>query len=367
MVDICIVGSGAGAGPIAYELSRAGAKVVVLEKGDFYSEADFSKDEIAYCRRSIVTPNLRDEYHVIEDFDGKRWVAMPTFRSKWDFWNGNIVGGSSNFMSGFFHRLHPKDFRLLSEFGKIEGANIADWPIGYAEMEPFYEKVERIVGVSGRVTPFRFQEPRSTPDFPYPPTREQPVSGLIDKACKKAGISVIATPRAILSKDHGQREGCYYSNYCGSYGCSSGAKGSARAALLQPALESGNLKIVTGAFVKRLQTDEKGRVTEVHYLKEGKEVRLKAKIFVVAAQAIETSRLLLNSRSKRFPDGLVRNFSVKVCLSTVRSKSGIFWMKRQKGGSAKRSGNTPIRFSKPTDSNGIPKRDFYGERDFIKL
>ena len=162
MVDICIIGSGAGAAPIAYELSKAGAKVVVLEKGDFYREEDFSKDEIAFCRRSIITPKLKDEYHLIEDKEDGAWVATPTYSSGWDFWNGNIVGGSSNLMSGFFHRLHPKDFRLKSEFGEIAGANVVDWPISYAELEPFYEKVERVVGVSGEVTPFKFQEPRST-------------------------------------------------------------------------------------------------------------------------------------------------------------------------------------------------------------
>ena len=110
MVDICIIGSGAGAAPIAYELSKAGAKVVVLEKGDFYREEDFSKDEIAFCRRSIITPKLKEECHLIEDKEDGAWVATPTYSSGWDFWNGNIVGGSSNLMSGFFHRLHPKIF-----------------------------------------------------------------------------------------------------------------------------------------------------------------------------------------------------------------------------------------------------------------
>lgn len=297
MYDICIIGSGAGAGPIAYELSKAGAKVVVLEKGGYYKEEDFSKDEIAYCRRSIVTPKLSDEYHVVD--------GTPTFKSGWDFWNGNIVGGSSNFMSGFFHRLHPKDFRLFSEFGKIEGANVVDWPISYEELEPYYEKVEKIVGISGK-------------NFPYPPTIEHPISKLIDKSCQSATV----TPRAILTASKGDRDACYYSNYCGSYGCSSGAKGSSRAALLQPALKSGNLTIKTHAFVKRLVEQNK-EVKEAEYIDEKGEVKtIKAKIFVLSAQAVESCRLLLNSKSKNFPNGLANN-SGQVGKNLLFSAGGI--------------------------------------------
>ncbi len=305
--DVCIVGSGAGAGPIAYELSKAGKKVVILEKGDFYKEENFSKDEIAFCRRSIVTPNLKDEYHLIEDKENGKWVTTPTYELGWDFWNGNIVGGSSNFMSGFFHRLHPKDFRLKSEFGDIKGANISDWAISYEEMEPYYTKVEKIVGVSGKVTPYKFQEPRSTKDFPYPPTAEQPVSKLIDQSCRALGITAVKTPRAIMSVPKGERSACYYSNYCGSYGCSSGAKGSARAALLQPALKTGNLTIKTKHHVKTLEVNEKGHIVFAKCIHEGKEVTVKATLFVVATQAMETSRLLLNSKSKYFLNGLANN------------------------------------------------------------
>jgi len=94
--DVCIVGSGAGAGPIAYELSKAGYKVLVLEKGAWFNKEDMFKDEIAICRRSTFTPKLNEEQHVIEEkIDGK-YEKTPTSESGWDFWNGNIVGGSSN-------------------------------------------------------------------------------------------------------------------------------------------------------------------------------------------------------------------------------------------------------------------------------
>ncbi len=322
MYDICIIGSGAGAGPIAYELVKAGKKVVVLEKGGFYKEEDFSKDEIAYCRRSVVTPKLKDEYHVLEERENGGWSATATFKSGWDFWNGSVVGGSSNFMSGFFHRLHPKDFRLLSEFGAIKGANVANWPISYDELEPYYEKAERIIGISGKAMPHIYESPRSTKDFPYPPTYEHPIAKLVDKSCKSLGINVLKTARAILSRSKESRNECYYSNYCGSYGCSSGAKGSSRSALLQPILNDKNLTIITHAFVKKLVESEK-KVKEVEYIdKNGDTKTIKAKIFVVAAQAVESCRLLLNSKSKNFPNGLANN-SGQVGKNLLFSAGGI--------------------------------------------
>lgn len=305
--DLCIVGSGAGAGPIAYELCRAGFKVLILEKGPWYEKKDFFKDEIAVCRRSTFTPRLDLEQHVIETQEGTAWVTTPTSESGWDFWNGSMVGGSSNLMSGYFHRLKPKDFKLKSNYGEIAGVNIEDWPISYEDLEPYYEKVERVVGVSGVVVDHPFQEPRSTADFPYPKVEESGVSAWFDAAARKLGLASIPTPRAILSVAKGARNACEYSGYCGSYGCSSGAKGSAREALLHPALETGNLEIRPHAFVKKIHSDAK-RVTFAEYLdKSGVSHKVEAKLFVVAAQAIETARLLLNSANRFFPKGLANN------------------------------------------------------------
>jgi choline dehydrogenase-like flavoprotein len=321
--DVCVIGSGAGAGPIIYELSKIGLKVCVLEKGDIYNEKDFSKDEIALVRRPIYTPNLKDEYHTIEEFIDGSWQKFPTYETGWSFWNGNLLGGSSNFMSGYFHRLKPNDFKLASRYGVPENSNIVDWPISYDDMEKYYEKVERVVGVSGEVQEYEFMEPRSTKDFPYKALHENKIVNLIDKACQELNYKVIKTPRAILSKQKEHRNPCYYSNYCGSYACSSGAKGSSRASLLKEALLTNNVTIIPNAFVIKLNTSKNKKITSAVYLSKNENKKeIKAKLFVLAAQAVESSRLLLNSKDENFPFGVANN-SKNVGKNFLSSSGGI--------------------------------------------
>ena len=307
--DVCVIGSGAGAGPVVLTLAEAGYSVLVLEKGPWWTEQDFYKDELACCRRSVYTPELTDEQHVIEDLDSEGdWVGESTSDSGWDFWNGNCVGGSSNFMSGFFYRLKPEDFRLLSEFGPLAGANIADWPISYEELEPWYSKVESEVGISGKIVDHPLAEPRSTADFPYLPTQEHPIAQRIDSTCQELGLHPLPTPRAILSRAKDKRRSCEYSGYCGSYGCSSGAKGSARAALLDRALATGRCEIRPHSKVYKLVSNAKGKVVAADYYDaDGRTQKVGAKIFVVACQAIETSRLLLSSTGPKHANGLANN------------------------------------------------------------
>ena len=301
--DVCIIGSGAGGSPIAYELSHAGYDVVVLEKGKWFKEEDFSKDELAVCRREIYSPRLEDEFHIVNVKENGKWTRYDGREYSWSFWNGCIVGGASNFMSGYFHRLKPNDFKLKSTYGEIEGANVEDWPISYDELEPYYTKVEQIVGVSGKVKKHSFLEPRSTPDFPMPPLLENKVTTWFDTACNKLGYEYIQTPRAILSKPRQNRSDCYYSNFCGSYPCSSGAKGSGRAALLQNC----EAEVRTEAFVYKLQSDKTRVHTAYYYDANNQTQKVHAKIFVLAATPIETCRVLLNSKNRYFPNGLANN------------------------------------------------------------
>ena len=210
-------------------------------------------------------------------------------------------------MSGYFHRLKPIDFRLKSEFGAIEGANVEDWPIDYDELEPYYAMVEKVVGVSGRVSEHPHQEPRST-DFPFPPVAEHAISSWIDESSKEIGYHAVPVPRAILSQPAMGRNSCEYSGYCSSYGCASGAKGSGRAALLNHAVATGNCTITPHAKVYKIETDSQGEISGVlYYDKAGRKQVATAKYYVVACQAVETSRLLLASKGEKFPNGIANN------------------------------------------------------------
>ena len=318
MVDACIIGSGAGGSPIAYELANAGFNVVVLEKGENYTEEDFNKDELAVCRRDMFTPPLREQKHIINEYkeDGT-FTRYDGEKENWSFWNGSMVGGSSNLMSGYFHRLKPNDFKLKSVYGAIKGANIVDWPMSYEDLEPYYTKVEAVVGVSGKIIKHKNQEPRSTKDFLYPELQTNGATKWFDKACASLGYESMPTPRAILSQNALSRKGCFYSNFCGSYGCASGAKGSGRVALLQKC----KAEIITDAFVYKLESNAKQITRAYYYTKHGVRHSIRAKIFVLAAQAIESSRLLLNSKNRYFPNGLA-NSSGQVGKNLIFSAGG---------------------------------------------
>ena len=302
--DVCVIGSGAGGGPVAYTLAKAGYSVAVLEKGPWYNEKDFFKDE-QLGRHQVFRSKSKDERHVLEEpNDDGAWSSTTTSQ----FWGGNIVGGASNFMSGYFHRLKPEDFRQLSTFGKIEGANRVDWPISYADLEPYYTLVEQVIGISGKVVQHPNLEPRSTKDFPFPPTAEHPIATWFDTACNDMGLHPIPMARCILSRPFNNRRSCEYSGYCGSYGCASGAKGSSRAALLDPAIMTGNCEMITHAKVYRINSDSKGKVSSVDYYDHEKNsIRIVAKIFVVACYSIETARLLLSSPGEKHPQGMGNN------------------------------------------------------------
>jgi choline dehydrogenase-like flavoprotein len=321
--DVAIIGSGASGGAVAYSLTKAGYKVALIEKGRVISRDEFSKDELAYTRRDILTPNIYQEYHILEYIENGKWVSKATNQLGSSFFNGNMLGGSSNLMSGMFHRMHPDDFKL-GDIAPIQGANIQNWAIDYSELEPYYDKAEELVGISGRYTPHRWEPPRKHKEFRYPPLAENKVVKLIDKSCQYLGIEPLTTPRAILSQKHNHRDGCYYSGFCGSYGCSSGAKGSSLEAFIIPALQTNNLDIYTNTQAIKLHTSRSDKIEFVECVNtvDKKTLKIYASAFVLSAQAHESVRLMLNSASKEHPDGLA-NSSKELGKNLIFSAGGV--------------------------------------------
>lgn len=301
-VDVCVVGSGAGGAPLATQLAMAGARVVILEKGPWYKQEDFDHDEIKNCRRNYWAPYPSDEPHLLQR-PGDRKPRVTN-----SGWTSNCVGGGTVHMSGFFYRLSPEDFTLGTRYANgVEGANITDWPIRYEDLAPYYDRVEREIGVSGKAGDTPFEPPRSGP-YPFDPLRANPLHALVEQGAKEKGYHPFHTPRGIISRPFKGRGACVYCDFCGSYGCESGAKSSTLAALIPAAIETGRCEVRPHSMVYEVVADKEGRVTGVRYFDhEGKPHQQKARVVVVSATAVESARLLLNSKSSRFPRGLANN------------------------------------------------------------
>ncbi|MFZ5441574.1 MAG: GMC family oxidoreductase [Myxococcota bacterium] len=300
-VDVCIVGSGAGGAPLALELGRAGFKVVVLEKGAWYKKDDYVHDEILNSRRNFFMPLPWDEPHL-----WRNGADQPFSRTN-EAWTANCVGGGTVHMSGFFYRLKPVDFRMKSELGAPKGSNVVDWPITYKDLAPYYDKAEIELGVSGNAVPHPFLEPRSG-NYPLPPLAEHPVAGEIDKVAKTLGWHTIPTARGILSRPYRGRDSCVYCSLCGSYGCEHDAKASTGASLFPSALATGNVELRPKCMATEITVDAQGNAKSVVYLDaDGVTQEQPAKIIVASCTAVESARLLLNSKSARFPNGLAND------------------------------------------------------------
>jgi choline dehydrogenase-like flavoprotein len=299
MKDVLIVGSGAGGGPLAASLAEAGFTVLVLEKGPEHSPDRYVHDEIAVVRRDFFNSSLADEPHML-----LRSGETRAERSNLG-WIARCVGGGTVHMAGYFYRLHPDDFRMRARFGGYEA--LADWPFDYRELEPYYTRVEWEIGVSGAADREPEGIPRSRP-YPLPPVDTHPLAAMIDEACEKLELRAFPSPRAILSRPYRGRPACVYCDFCGSYGCEVGAKSNSQTALLPRARATGRAEVVAEAMVKEITVDARGRATGCVYVdRDGVEREARARVVCVCASAVESARLLLMSRSGRFPNGLANN------------------------------------------------------------
>ncbi len=294
--DALILGSGAGGGPLALALAQAGLDILVLEKGPRYCREDYPADEIEHARRRPFVPRLADEPHTV--VTPRTTTPIPTELG----WIAVCLGGGTVHMGSYLYRFHPDDFRLRSRFGPYE--EIADWPFGYDDIEPYYVRAEREVGVAGQGGATPFEGPRSAP-YPLPPLDSHPLARHIEEACRRRGLHPFPTPRAINSLPYQDRPACAYCDNCGGFGCRTGAKGSVQEALIPRAEQTGRCEVRTGCMAKEILVDRHGRATGCVYLDaSGAEHEARARVVLVCCSAIESARLLLVSRSARFPDGL---------------------------------------------------------------
>jgi len=303
-VDFVIIGSGASGGVLARELSTAGFDVVVLEQGPYRKPGDFSHDELSVQFIGEMTnhPSWSDPQTFRRTASEKATVqeqGPPTALY------ARGVGGSSVHFTANYWRMRPVDFQERSLLGEISGTGFADWPISYEELEPYYSRVDWEIGVSGAPGPF--DPPRSRP-YPVPPLPVTSSGVLLEKGARNLGLHAQPAPMAILSQPHNNRPACVHCGFCMGYGCEANAKSSTLAAMIPLAEATGHCEIRPLSTVFRIETNERGRVSEVAYLDAtGTQHAQKARAVIVAANGAETPRLLLLSESPRFPEGLANS------------------------------------------------------------
>ena len=300
-VDFAIVGAGAAGSVMARELARSGYRVVVLEQGPYLRETDFKHDEIASFQGHQLTndPALQPQTFRKSSTDKAKRRDYLAY--------GRMVGGGTVHFTANYWRFHEVDFEERSRFGSIAGASLEDWPIRYADLEPYYSKVEWEVGVSGVAGANPFDPPRSRP-YPLPPLPNKPSGVLLEVAAKKLGWHAAPAPMAVLSQPYRGRPACQHCGFCESFGCEWRAKSSALATMIPDAERTGRCEIRPNSYVRRIQTDARGLVTGVVYFDAQKrEVMQRAKAVILSANGAETPRLLLMSASNQFPNGLANS------------------------------------------------------------
>lgn len=301
-VDFVVVGSGAAGGVVARELSTAGFDVVVLEQGPYLRPYQFRHDEAGQFFGEGFTGSLRDHPHSFRQSEDQE--AAPAFFFP-NLFYARCVGGSSIHFAANYWRFRDVDFRERSLLGPIAGTGLADWPVGYDELEPYYTRVDWEIGVSG--VPGPDDPPRSRP-YPVPPVHTKSSGVLMARGARALGLNPFPAPLAILSRPHDGRSGCIHCGFCWGYGCEVAAKSSTLASMIPQAEATGRCEIRAESVVHRIETNAAGRVTEVlYYDAAGAEQAQRARAVILCANGAETPRLLFLSESSRHPDGLANS------------------------------------------------------------
>jgi len=309
--DVCIIGSGAAGGAAAKVLTDGGLNVVMLEAGPRLNpEKDFKMFAWPYQlpHRGVgVGGKLRGELNSefmapngAWEIEGEPYTSAPGSRFRW--FRSRIVGGRTNHWGRIALRFAPVDFKSRSTDGMGD-----DWPITYEEIAPYYDKVESYIGVFGSK-----ENIPSAPDGVFmPPPKPRCTETLVQKACAKAKVLCIPSRMAILTKPLNGRPACHYCAQCGR-GCVTASNFSSSQVMIPPAQATGRLTLITNAMAREIVVGKNGKAEAVDYIDKNsrEEKRVNAKAFVLAASACESARLLLNSRSASFPDGLANSSGV---------------------------------------------------------
>lgn len=318
-VDVAVVGLGAAGGVAVLPLARAGMKIAALEAGSWMKTTDFKADEIYnnVHRRVTTGTKVWDELPTFRTGPGRparRVATVPPMM--------NAVGGTSIHYYANSWRWQPWDFEARSETIKRYGASalpkgttLEDWPVTYADLEPYYDLIEYEIGVSGKAGNLQgkidergnvFEGPRKR-EYPMPPLRDTEFTEMLQGAAKKAGFHPHRSPAAINSQTYQGRSACTYHGYCDTGGCHINAKNSTAVTTIPAALKTKNLTIYERAHVTRILTDSNGKAIGVRYVRDGQEYFQPADVVLLSSYTYENVRLLLLSKSKVFPNGLSNN------------------------------------------------------------
>jgi len=303
-VDFLVIGAGAAGGVLAKELSVAGFSVVVLEQGPYHREHDFTHDEIRYTFQPGLTnnPGLQPITYRKSETERARTIKAIEY--------GRQVGGGTVHFTANYWRFHESDFQERSLYGAIPATGFDDWPISYADLEPYYTKAEYDLGISGLAGANPFEGPRSKP-YPLPPMPVKSSGVLFERATKKLGLHPFPAPVAILSRPYRGRAGCVHCGFCESFGCEIGAKSSTLVSVIPIAEKTGRCEIRPNSYVRKIETDQRGLVSGAVYFDGARRENFqRAKAVMLCANGVESARLLLLSASNRFPLGLANSSGV---------------------------------------------------------
>jgi gluconate 2-dehydrogenase alpha chain len=316
--DVVIVGMGAAGAVLAAELGKAGMRVIGLERGPRLTTADFKpRDELRFFQRQDLRPNPKRQ--PVTWRPNARVRANPLRSLSY----GNQAGGGTVHYGAVSWRFHEDDFRARSHtierYGAAaisEDSSLTDWPLSYQDLEPFYDRAEYEIGVSGKAGNLLgqkitggnvFEAPRRR-EYPLPPLAADQSGVLFDEAARKLGYHPFSPPHAIISQDYRGRQACTYCGFCQAFGCHVGAKSSTLVTLLPLADATGNFKLITGAMCHRVDSDNSGRATGVSYYgPDGSDNTVEAELVILAPFIYDNTRLLLLSRTAKFPDGLANS------------------------------------------------------------